>query len=45
MQSKFLEKRVDILERTVGGLSELPARVAIDARGIDKKFARDILGH
>ena len=27
MQSKFLEKRVDILERTVGGLSELPARV------------------
>jgi hypothetical protein len=27
MQERFLEKRVEILERTVEGLSELPARV------------------
>jgi hypothetical protein len=28
MQPRFLEKRVEILENTVGGLEELPARVA-----------------
>ena len=39
MQPEFLEKRVEILERTVDGLSELPARVtAVEAQILTAGF-------